>query len=88
MYHNINVVEQHPAQTAVAFAVPDFHSGFPEFVDNVIGDCACLHIGIHRADHEIVADRGQLAQVKDFDIVGFLVERQIGYLVSQFIWSF
>lgn len=88
VYYDIDIVEQHPAQAAVAFAVPDFHSGIPEFVDDVIGDRARLHIGIHRADHEIVADCGQLAQVKDFDIVGFLVERQIGYLVSQFIWSF
>lgn len=63
MHYNIDIIEQHPAQTAVSFTVPDFHSGIPEFVDDVIGDCARLHIGIDRADHEIVTDRRQLAQV-------------------------
>lgn len=58
MYYDVDIVEQYPAQTAIAFAVPDFHPGIPEFVDNVISDRARLHIGIHRANHEIVADRG------------------------------
>lgn len=87
MHYNIDIVKQYPAQTAVSFPVPDFNPGVPEFVDNVIRHCARLHIGIYRADHEIIADRGQLAQVEYFDVIGFLVERQIGYLVSQFIWS-
>lgn len=87
MHYNIDIVEQYPAQTAVSFPVPDLDSVIPEFVHYVVRYCARLYVGIYRADYEIVADRGQLAQVEYFDVIGFLVERQIGYLVSQFIWS-
>ena len=80
VHDEIDVIEQDPMRAFEAFDVPRLHAFFGEFVGDVIGNGAHLRVRGTGADHKVIRDAREFAQIDDFDVFGFLFERELGGL--------
>ncbi len=76
MGHDVAEIDQDPRRRRSSFNAHWAGTGCGQHPVDMIGDGACLSIGLRGTQDQIVGDRGQFRNVEDEDIRGLFVEHR------------
>jgi hypothetical protein len=78
VYHDITKVHQDPLRGVHPFDAERACAMPREDLVDVIGDRLHLTLGLARAEHQVISDRGKLGDVENEDVFGLLFQGRRG----------